>query len=84
MNPALIEDTKTYVSKSKSTVEILVQGDSTLDLTDCRLAWDQGGVERYMKWMASEISKLLLSTANMDLIEKLNNEVSEAAQVENE
>jgi len=84
VHPSLLEDTKAYVSKSKSTIEISVEGDPMLDLTDCRLAWDQGGVERYVKWMAAEISKLLLSTANMDLIEKVDNEVSEDTQAENE
>lgn len=84
VHPNLVEDTKVFVAEAKTPVRISVEGDPMLEVTDCRLSWDQGGVERYVKWMAYEISKLLLSTANMDLIEKVNNEVSEAAQVENE
>lgn len=77
VHPGLVEDTKEFVADSKSSVEISVEGDPMLEITDCRLSWDQGGVERYVKWMAFEISKLFMSTANVDLVEKVNSHVSE-------
>ncbi|MEB3702246.1 Flagellar assembly protein FliH [Candidatus Bealeia paramacronuclearis] len=74
VHPDLVEDIKNYVIEKKSPVSIDVMGDPSLEISDCRLSWDQGGVERYLKWMIREIIKILMSSAEPKLIEALISE----------
>lgn len=83
VNPKIADDIKNYVAAEKTSVQIQVVSDESLGISDCRLSWDQGGVERYLNWMAKEALKILASSADANLIETLNNSETAALPPEN-
>ena len=57
--PAAVESLKAHIANSKSNVNFLVEGDETLGIGACRLAWVDGGAVRDSDAMAAQVETVL-------------------------
>ena len=65
----LQEDIQKYIARLVPPVKITVEGDPTLSITDCRIHWGQGGVERLTKSIIDQVTEGLsrLCEKNLEL-----------------
>lgn len=71
----LHEDIQKYLSRLVPPVKVTVESDPTFSITDCRIQWGHGGVERLTKSIIAQVTEGLSRLCEQNL--ELNLDVSE-------
>ena len=79
VSPQLQEDTQKYISRLVPPVKVNVESDPTFSITDCRIQWGQGGVERLTKSIIDQVTEGLSRLCEKNLELNLDGSVLEEA-----